>query len=171
MSKTGWSNRLHGLFPTQPYIRPRDEIYAALGAFLGILGLGWITLHVAPGLTPLMLASMGASAVLLFAAPHSPLTQPWPFVGGHLLSALIGVSCYRWAPDPWMASASAVALAILAMSLLHCLHPPGGATALTAVIGGDSVHDLGFQYALSPVGINVLVLLILSLIINRLLWP
>jgi uncharacterized protein involved in response to NO len=171
MSKTGWSNRLHGLFPTQPYISPRDKIYAALGAFLGILGLGWITLHVTPGLAPLMVASMGASAVLLFAAPHSPLTQPWPFVGGHLLSALIGVSCYRWVPDPWLASASAVALAILAMSLLHCLHPPGGATALTAVIGGDAVHDLGFQYALSPVGINVLVLLILSLIINRLLSP
>ena len=171
MSKTGWSNRLHGLFPTQPYISPRDKIYATLGAFLSILGLGWIALHVTPGLAPLMVASMGASAALLFAAPHSPLTQPWPFVGGHLVSALIGVSCYRWVPDPWMASASAVALAILAMSFLHCLHPPGGATALTAVIGGDAVHDLGFQYALSPVGINVLVLLILSLIINRLLWP
>ena len=171
MSKTGWSNRLHGLFPTQPYMSPRDKIYSALGAFVGILGLGWITLHVTPGLAPLMVASMGASAVLLFAAPHSPLTQPWPFVGGHLLSALIGVSCYRWVADPWTAGATAVALAILAMSLLHCLHPPGGATALTAVIGGDAVHDLGFQYALSPVGINVLVLLILSLIINRLLSP
>ena len=174
MSKPASSNRLQRLFPAQPYISRRDKINAALGAFLGILGLAWISLHltsVTPGLAPLMVASMGASAVLLFAAPHSPLTQPWPFVGGHLLSAVIGVSCYRWMPDPWLAGATAVALAILIMSLLHCLHPPGGATALTAVIGGDAVHDLGFQYVLSPVAINVLALLMLSLIINRLLLP
>jgi CBS domain-containing membrane protein len=171
MSKTDSSNRLLRLFPTQPYISSRDKIHAALGALIGILGLSWITLHLTPGLAPFMLASMGASAVLLFATPHSPLTQPWPFVGGHVLSALIGVSCYRWMPDPWMAGATAVALAILAMSLLHCLHPPGGATALTAIIGGDAVHELGFHYVLSPVGINVPALLILSLIINRLLTP
>lgn len=161
----------HRLFPPQPFIRPRDKLFSALGAFLGILGLSWITQQIIPTLTLMMVASMGASAVLLFAAPHSPLAQPWPFVGGNLLSAAIGVACAHTISDPSLAGATAVSLSILSMSLLHCLHPPGGATALTAVIGGEAVHELGFDYVLMPVGINVLALLLLTLIFKRWLSP
>jgi len=113
-----------------------------------------------------LVASMGASAVLLFAVPHGPLSQPWAVFGGHLVSATIGVSCAMLDTDPIIASALAVALAISAMYYLRCIHPPGGATALTAVAGGDAVHALGFHYVLTPVLLNVLVILLVAMLFN-----
>lgn len=157
---------LYRLFPSQPYVSRSEQWQAAIGAFAGISGLDWITHQIIPDASPWVIGSMGASAVLLFAIPHSPLAQPWAFTGGNLISALIGVACYHWIPDPLIASGAAVSLAILAMFLLQCLHPPGGATALTAVVGGDAIHQLGFQYVLIPVGINVLTLLCLALLLN-----
>ena len=118
---------------------------------------------------PLVVAPMGASAVLLFAVPFGPLSQPWPFVGGHLISALIGISIAKLIPDIMLASALAVSLAVFAMYLLGCLHPPGGATALSTVIGGSAIHHLGYQYLITPVAVNLLVVLIAALIINNLL--
>ena len=155
----------------QPYARPQEKIFGGIAAFVGVFGLVAGSYYFAPDVKVIVVASMGASAVLFFAAPHSPLAQPWPFVGGHLLSAMIGVSCYKIIPDPFTAAAAAVSLAIVLMHFLHCLHPPGGATALMAVIGGDTVHDLGFDYMLWPVGINVVLFLVLALLINNLLVP
>jgi CBS-domain-containing membrane protein len=106
----------------------------------------------------LVVASMGASAVLVFGVPHGALSQPWPVVGGHLVSALIGVTMARFVGDPLLAGPLAVGLAILAMHYARCLHPPGGATALAAVIGGDAVTALGYGYVLAPVLENVLLL-------------
>lgn len=117
----------------------------------------------------LAIASMGASAVLLFAAPHGALSQPWPVFGGHLVSALIGVACVRWlGAEPMLAAslAVAVALSIAVMYSLRCLHPPGGATALYAVLGGDAVHALGYGYVFSPVLLNVVVLLVVAVVFN-----
>ena len=159
------------LFPAQPYVRAVDKLYGGLGAWVGIFGLVWLARYFNPEASLLVVASMGASAVLLFAAPHSPLAQPWAFVGGHILSALSGVTCYLFIPDIFMAAAAAVALAILLMHFLHCLHPPGGATALFAVMGGDAVHQLGYGYVLAPVGLNVALFLTLALLINNLLIP
>ena len=113
-----------------------------------------------------LVASMGASAVLLFAVPHGPLSQPWAVFGGHLVSAVIGVACARLLTDTVTASALAVALAISAMYYLRCIHPPGGATALTAVAGGESVHALGFHFVLTPVLLNVLVILLVAMLFN-----
>lgn len=121
-----------------------------------------------PSSSTLMVASMGASAVLLFAVPHGALSQPWPLIGGHLISAAIGVSCAQWIGDPGLAAALAVGLAIGAMYYLHCLHPPGGATALVAVIGGEGIHQLGYGFILTPVLGNVAVLLAVALLFN---WP
>lgn len=159
------------LFPAQPYVRAVEKLYGGLGALVGIFGLVWLARYFNPEASVLVVASMGASAVLLFAAPHSPLAQPWAFVGGHLLSALSGVTCYLLIPDMFMAAAAAVSLAIVLMHFLHCLHPPGGATALFAVVGGDAVHQLGYGYVLAPVGLNALVFLTLALLINNLLIP
>ena len=114
----------------------------------------------------LVVASMGASAVLLFAVPHGTLSQPWPVFGGHVLSAIIGVACYRLIPHPIFAAGVAVGLAIGTMYYLRCLHPPGGATALTAVIGGDTIHALGFDFVLEPVALNATVLLLAATAIN-----
>lgn len=114
------------------------------------------------------LMAFGASAVLIYGAVRSPLAQPRILVGGHLISALIGVIAYKlFYPFPWFASALAVATAIAFMHATKTLHPPGGATALIAVIGSDKVHALGFLYVFIPVGIGVLVMLAVALIVNN----
>lgn len=114
----------------------------------------------------LIVASMGASAVLMFAVPHGLLSQPWPVFGGHMVSALVGVSCAHWVAEPFLAAALAVGLAIGAMHYLRCIHPPGGATALTAVIGGAGVHELGYGFVVMPVLLNVLVILLVAVLFN-----
>lgn len=145
-----------------------EKLLSALGAFLGILGVLAISHTVLDGPGAAMVAtSMGASAVLLFAAPHSPLAQPWPVLGGHLISAAIGVSCAQQLADPMAAAALAVALAVGAMYYLGCLHPPGGASALTAVVGGEAVRGLGYAYLLTPLLVNVAILLTVAVLFNR----
>jgi len=113
-----------------------------------------------------LVASMGASAVLLFAVPHGPLSQPWAVFAGHLVSALIGVACSRAIDDPALAGPLAVGLAIGAMHYLRCIHPPGGATALSAVLGGETVQQLGYWFVLTPVLLNALTLLAIALVFN-----
>lgn len=115
-----------------------------------------------------LVASMGASAVLLFAVPHGPLSQPWPVFGGHLVSAIVGVACAKAISNPVLAAAAAVALAIGAMAYTRSIHPPGGATALTAVSGGDAVHALGYQYVLTPVMLNAITILVVAILFNYL---
>lgn len=118
---------------------------------------------------PLIVASLGASAVLLFAVPSSTLSTPWAFVGGHLVSGVIGISCAQWISSVPLATAAAIGLAMLAMFYLRCLHPPGGAIALLAVVGGDSIQSLGYQFILTPVMLNVAVMLVCVLLYQRLL--
>lgn len=115
-----------------------------------------------------MVASMGASGVLLFAVPHGALSQPWPLLGGHVVSACVGVACARHVPEPLLAAPLAVGLAVGCMYYLRCIHPPGGATALVAVIGGPQVHDLGYHFILTPVLLNVLAILAMALAFNAL---
>jgi CBS domain-containing membrane protein len=156
------------VFPVQPYASLREKLLGAVGALVGTLGLVAASSYfVGPGEWAFVIASMGASAALFFAAPHSPMAQPWPFVGGHFISAGIGVSCYLLIPDTYMAASLAVAASIFVMHLLHCLHPPGGATALIAVLGGSEIHQLGYGFLLAPVGVNVLVFLLMALLINN----
>lgn len=150
-----------------PLVTHAERLVSAFGGLLGILAVTAVSAY---GLgaegAALVIASMGASAVLLFAVPHGPLSQPWPVFGGHVLSAIIGVSCYYLIPAPMLAAAVAVGLAIGTMYYLRCLHPPGGATALTAVIGGDAVHNLGFFFVLEPVTLNAVIILLCAIAIN-----
>jgi len=144
-----------------------EKWVSGAGGLTGILGVMLVSqayLGLSGGAS--LVASMGASAVLLFAVPHGPLSQPWAVFGGHLVSAVIGVACVRLHTQPLIASALAVALAISAMHYLRCIHPPGGATALSAVAGGDAVHALGFHYVLTPVLLNVLVILLVAIVFN-----
>jgi CBS-domain-containing membrane protein len=144
-----------------------ERVLSAIGGFLGIYGILQIsTAFVGPFAAALIVASMGASAVLLFAVPHGPLSQPWPVIGGHLVSAVIGVSCAKLVPDTLLAAALAVALAIGVMHYLRCIHPPGGASALAAVVGGESVHALGYQFVITPVLLNVLVIVAVAVLFN-----
>ncbi|MCC0007193.1 MAG: HPP family protein [Hyphomicrobiaceae bacterium] len=114
----------------------------------------------------IMVASMGASAVLLFAVPHGALSQPWAVVVGHVASAAIGVAAARSVGDTVLAAALAVGIAIAAMHYLRAIHPPGGATALTAVIGGPQVHALGFQLVVTPVLVNALIIVSVAVAVN-----
>ncbi|MFD1036600.1 HPP family protein [Sphingomonas hankookensis] len=116
---------------------------------------------------PIIVAPLGASAVLVFAVPASPLAQPWPVVGGNILSTLVGVAMFRAIPNVTAAAGVAVGLAILVMSLARCLHPPGGAAALTAVIGGAGIHDAGYAFAFAPVGINSIALVAIGMFYHR----
>lgn len=149
--------------------RTRGEIISSsLGGFAAIFliawGSGWV---LAAQDVPFIVASMGAAAVLIFAAPKSTMSQPWPLIAGHLISAAIGVSCAKFIPDLALASAVAVGGAIFCMHLSRCLHPPGGAAALVAVIGGDSIQALGYGYLLAPVGMNVLIILLVAVLFNN----
>jgi CBS domain-containing membrane protein len=110
---------------------------------------------------------MGASAVLLFAIPASPLSQPWPVIGGNFVSALAGIVAFHVTPDIWVAAGLGVSLAMLSMTLLRCLHPPGGGTALVAVVGGSGVHGAGLGFAISPVSINASLLVLAGWIFYR----
>ncbi len=143
-----------------------EKIVSGLGGFVSIFCILVVTRHFVSDGAGLIVASMGASAVLLFAVPHGPLSQPWALIGGHLISSVIGVTCYLLISDTFVAAAVAVGLAITAMYYLRCIHPPGGATALTAVMAGAGVHALGYRYVLTPVLINVAVILSVALLFN-----
>lgn len=145
----------------------KEKLVATLGGALSILGILAVTHH-ALGYegAPMLIASMGASAVLLFAVPHGQLSQPWPVLAGHLLGALIGVTCGKAIGNVELAAACAVGLTIGAMHQLRAIHPPGGATALTAVVGGPAVRSLGYSFAWHPVLLNGLVIVAVAVVFN-----
>lgn len=151
-------------------IGPRERMRSALGALVGILATGLLS-RAALGdgsALPIMIAPMGASAVLLFAAPASPLAQPWSILGGNLVAALVGVTATKLIPDPYLACALAIGVAIALMTALKCLHPPSGAVALTAVLGGPAVTTLGYGFVVWPVLANSALLLGCALAYNNL---
>lgn len=148
-------------------VSPLEKAVAALGGGLSMLILALTASWGLPGEGAVcVIASMGASAVLLFGVPHGSLSQPWPVVAGHLISAVIGVTCARHVSQPPLAAACAVGLSIAVMQQLRCIHPPGGATAFTAVMGGPAVHELGYQFVLMPVLANALLMVLLAVAIN-----
>jgi CBS domain-containing membrane protein len=147
-----------------------EKVISGFSAFMGIGFVLFISqTFLSANQAPLIVASMGASSVLLFAVPQGPMSQPWAFAGGHLISAFIGISCAKIIADPSVAAASAVGLAITVMYLSRCLHPPGAACALAAVVSGQAVLDMGYQFLLTPVLINVVVLLAWAMVINNIL--
>lgn len=146
---------LASFLPAPMKVDGRERLRAVLGAALGILVTALIShLLAGPALTPWMVAPLGASAVLVFAVPASPLAQPWSVVGGNTLSALVGVGCVNLLGATEVAAGLAVSLAIAVMFACRCLHPPGGAAALLVALGG--VTDP--RFALFPVLTNSVLL-------------
>ena len=146
-----------------------DRSWAALGAGLGVLAaaIAGIAMQIGyPGL-PFLIAPIGASAVLVFAVPASPLAQPWPVFGGNLVSAAVGVAMAQSIANPMLAVGVAVCLAIIAMSVLRCLHPPSGAVAITAILGGDAITKAGFAYPVTLVAANSAALLAMGWLYHR----
>lgn len=163
-----WREFLYNFLPDRAHVHWRERALSGFGALLAILAV--------VGLSPLLLpapftviAAVGASSVLIFALPASPLAQPWSVFGGYVVSATIGVIMARWIPNLPMAAALAVGGAIVAMLTLRCLHAPAGAVALFAVIGGDTIRELGFSYVLTPVAANAALLVTVGILYNNLL--
>ncbi len=163
-----FASKIKGFWGVSSNATGHDEkLISGIGGFIGILLTMWVSHHyLGVQGAALLVASMGASAVLLFAVPHGALSQPWALLGGHVFSALIGVACAQNVTNPLLAAPLAVALAIIAMHYLRCTHPPGGATAITAVVGGAQVHELGYQFVLTPVLVNVLIMLLTAIAVN-----
>ncbi len=153
-----------------PGVGLAEVLWALLGSAVAICICQYISArYFEPRDLTLIVGSLGASAVLVYGAIKSPFAQPRNLIGGHVLSGLVGVSCYQlFGGTPWLAAALAVSLAIGAMMVTKTVHPPGGATALIAVIGGPKVHALGFLYPFVPAGLGALILLLVALLVNNL---
>jgi CBS-domain-containing membrane protein len=162
--------KMKGGTQSPPRVGAEEIAWSWLGAFAGIALVAAIHYHFLAGTDRVMLiGSFGASAVLVYGAVRSPLAQPRNLVGGHVISALIGVAGQQLlGAAPWLAAAAAVATAVAAMHATKTLHPPGGATALIAVIGSERIHELGYLYALAPVGLGAMILLLVALLVNNL---
>lgn len=150
-----------------------EQLRAAAGALCGLLITALFAhyLLARTGTSIFMIAPMGASAVLLFAVPASPLAQPWSVFGGNVISGLVGVACVRWLGDSLplpLLGGLAAGLAIAAMFVMRCLHPPGGAVALTTVLGGPVVHAAGFEFVLLTVAIDTALLVAMAMVYNNL---
>ncbi|MGA7979621.1 MAG: HPP family protein [Chromatiaceae bacterium] len=170
MSIQGYFRKMRGSTRGSPPRVSGSEIaWSWIGAFLGIAAVAWVhRLFLEGGDLTLIIGSFGASAVLVYGAIRSPLAQPRNLVGGHLVSAVVGVASWKLLQhDPWLAQAVAVATAIALMHATKTLHPPGGATALIAVIGSKQIHDLGFFYCLVPATLGPLILLVVALLVNN----
>ena len=167
--QTGYFSKMKGTTKSPPLVSLSEIVWSWIGAFLGIGAVAFINYNIIEKTDLVMvIGSFGASAVLIYGAIKSPLAQPRNLIGGHLISAIIGVTCYKLFPDHmWLASALAVATAIAAMHATKTLHPPGGATALIAVIGSAKIHGLGYLYALIPVGLGAVIMLIVALLVNN----
>ncbi len=162
-----WQNLLDLIGFSRHKSNYREKLISTVGGFLGIFGIfmssQWL---LDPNVAVFIVPSMGASAVLLFAAPHVPFSQPWNVFGGHAISAIIGVMCWQWIPDYTVAASASVGLAIGAMYFTRCIHPPGGATALAAVIGSEKLHHLGYHYEYEPILLNTVTILLVAIVFN-----
>jgi CBS-domain-containing membrane protein len=147
----------------------REKLISTIGGFLGIFGIFMTSYWLLdPETAVYIVPSMGASAVLLFAAPHAQFSQPWNVIVGHALSALVGVACWHWIPDYTVAASASVGIAIGVMVATRSVHPPGGATALAAVIGSQKLHHLGYSYEFQPILLNAITILLVAVVFNGL---
>lgn len=162
--------KMRGAGQSPPRVGNAEILWSFLGAMAGIAAVAWLHEAVAdPAGLSMLIGSFGASAVLLYGAPRSPLAQPRNLLGGHFLSALVGVTVRLALPSPaWLSCALAVAGAIALMHATKTLHPPGGATALIAVTGGPKLAALGYLYAVVPAASGAAVMLAVALLANNL---
>ncbi len=163
-------SKMKGGAQSPPGVGFTEVLWSWFGAVTGVGICGYLSSrYFEPRDLTLLIGSFGASAVLVYAAIKSPLAQPRNLIGGHIIAGIIGVACFKlFGEVQWMAGALASSLAIVAMLLTKTLHPPAGATALIAVIGGKKIHDLGFLYAFVPASLGALILLAVALLINNL---
>ena len=147
----------------------REHFWSFTGSFIGIGVIAYLQSKTLPHSDVIyLIGSFGASSVLVYGLIQSPLAQPRNLIGGHLVSALIGVTIQKLVPDVlWLAAPLAVSLSIVFMQITKTLHPPGGATALIAVTGSSELKNSGYWYVISPVLVGTLILLLVALFFNN----
>jgi CBS-domain-containing membrane protein len=159
--------RIYGLLGLQSAISAREILVSAFTAAIAMVAV-YVISHAVLGDTdaPLMVASMGSSAILVFAVPHGAFSQPWSVIVGHAVCAAVGVASAMLIPSLELACAVAVGVSIALSLLLRCLHPSGGGTTLVPVLGGEVVRQLGFSFVLVPVVLNAVILVLLGVLLN-----
>ncbi len=169
MEIKAYFKKMAGTTKSPPRVSLVEVFWSWVGAFIGISSVAYLNFNILSGTDAVMvIGSFGASAVLIYGAIKSPLAQPRNLIGGHFFSALVGVLSYQCLySHMWLASAVAVATAIAVMHLTRTLHPPGGATALIAVIGSHKIHALGYLYAIVPAGLGAVIMLAVALLVNN----
>jgi CBS domain-containing membrane protein len=163
------SRRAKNIIYQETLIDFKEHLWTFIGSFLGIGIMGFISSrYFTLNDNIFLIGSFGASSVLIYGAINSPLAQPRNLIGGHVISALVGVTLHKLIPgEVWLTAALSVSLAIVAMQVTKTLHPPGGATALIANIGSAKIMALGYIYVISPVLSGVLILLVVALVCNN----
>lgn len=166
--KRGYRKTRYTLYK-ETLIDSKEHFWAFLGSFVGIGIIAYLQSQVLPQSDVVyLIGSFGASSVLVYGVIQSPLAQPRNLIGGHFVSAVIGVTVQQFAPDIlWITAPLAVSLSIVFMQITKTLHPPGGATALIAVTGSAQIKNLGYWYVLSPVLTGTVILLVVALIFNN----
>ena len=150
----------------QPPVSWLERMRSVFGAFIGLMLVITAAKYLGElsGIDEWLMASLGASALLVFALPGSPMAQPWAVIAGNTLSALVGVTCAKWVDQPLLSLPLAASISILGMFVLRCLHPPAAAVALIAVLG-----EIGhFRYALFPVMVDSMLLIMVGAIYSNL---
>lgn len=147
----------------------KEKFWSFLGSFLGLGIIAFIqSFYFNEHENFFLIGSFGASSVLIYGVIQSPLAQPRNLIGGHILSASIGVTIAQILPDIlWLTAPLAVSLSIIGMQFTKTLHPPGGATALIAVTGSGEIEALGYLYVVFPVLTGTAILLLVALIVNN----
>lgn len=162
-------HKMKGTSKVPPRPKLQEPLVALIGSGLTLIIMAFFNIHFQKNLgLPLLMAPLGASCVLVFAVSQSPLAQPRNILGGHVISAIIGVTVYQFIGDsPMLAMTIAVPLAIAAMDMIGVLHPPGGATAFITAAGGEAIHTLGYWYVLTPCMLGSIILIMIALIFNN----
>lgn len=144
----------------QPFVSWSERVRSVLGAFIGLMLVFTTAKYLGElsGIDEWLMASLGASALLVFALPGSPMAQPWAVIAGNTVSALIGITCFHLIGNPLLALPVAAALSILGMFVLRCLRPPAAAVALIVVLG----HIGSYRYAFFPVMVDSILLILVG---------
>lgn len=157
---------LKWLFPA-PKLKPKDAVIGSLGALIAIGVTYWVSDQLIDiEKAPILALAMGASAIIIFMTPRGPMAQPGPVLLAHTIGAAVGVTTYKLVENVTLAAGIAVAVTALIITTLGCTHPPSGGTAISAVIGGEAITSLGYEYIWRPVLLNAALLVVLAVILN-----
>ncbi len=150
----------------QPPVSWLERLRSVFGAFVGLTLVLLVAQYLKEltGINEWLIASLGASALLVFALPQSPMAQPWAVIAGNTFSALVGITINHLITEQIIALPLAAAISILGMFILRCLHPPAAAVALIAVLG----NVLHYRYAFFPVMVDSVLLIVAGAIYSNL---